>query len=190
MNHFASEFGEDQVLWNKFPEFFSRPQFYLDIGAAHPIHGSNTFWLRNLGWSGLNIDADPDWKQYWPEGALIQAIIHTEPRVHFTENPVHVLSRVEPGEDNAQAVRLDDLLKARGVDGIGFLSIDVEGQELRVLESMEGHAKWPPFIVSEFNTAGIGEDFSVMNYLMPRGYTPIHQTVANIIYYDESRRTD
>lgn len=186
MNHFYSEYGEDQVLYNRFPDFFSKPKFYLDIGAAHPIHGSNTAFLRDLGWQGLNIDADPAWKEHWPKGSLIQAIIHTEPLVHFTENPVHCLSRVEPGEDLKEAVRLDDLLKARGVDAIGFLSIDVEGQELRVLESMEGHAKWPPFIVSEFNTAGIGEDFSVMNYLMPREYKPIHQTVANIIYYNEA----
>lgn len=186
MNH-PGEYREMQWLLANHGEYFRAPRFYVDVGCAHPCIGSNTACLRDLGWSGLNIDADPAWREYWPDGQLIQAIIHTEPLVHFTENPVHVLSRVEPGEDNAQAVRLDDLLKARGVDGIGFLSIDVEGQELRVLESMEGHTKWPPFIISEYNTAGLGEDYSVANYLLQKGYSIIHQTIANFVYYDDSR---
>ena len=33
--------------------------FYIDIGAFDPTKGSNTKYLYNCGWSGLNIDANP-----------------------------------------------------------------------------------------------------------------------------------
>lgn len=31
---------------------------YIDVGAYHPVMGSNTFKLFNKGWSGINIDLD------------------------------------------------------------------------------------------------------------------------------------
>ena len=32
---------------------------FIDIGAHHPIHGSNTYYFYRLGWSGVNIDPTP-----------------------------------------------------------------------------------------------------------------------------------
>ena len=33
--------------------------FYIDVGAFDPNKGSNTKYLYNCGWSGINIDANP-----------------------------------------------------------------------------------------------------------------------------------
>ena len=184
--NFYSEYGEDRFLFERFPEFFSTPQYYVDCGCAHPSIGSNTAFLRELGWKGLHIDGDPVWSPHW-QGSFVHAVLHTEERVRFDCNPVSCLSRVGQGEPNIQSRRLDSLLKEHQVDRIGFLSIDCEGQELAVLESMSGFENWPPFICSEYNTAGIGEDYSVANLLLRKGYSIIHQTIANFVYYDDSR---
>lgn len=186
--NFYSEYAEDSFLFHRFPEFFSKPQFYVDVGCADPIVGSNTAFLRDLGWQGLHIDADPDWNRLW-NGRMINAVIHTEPEVKFFQNPVHCLSRIGDG-DVVSTRRLDDILFEYQVDKIGLLSIDCEGAEIDVVNSLENFRHWPPFIISEYNTYGIGEDYSVCNLLSKKGYQVIFQTIANMVYYDESRRID
>ena len=45
---------EDVLLRRLFPE--SKPGFYVDVGAAHPIWESDTKALRDRGWRGINIE--------------------------------------------------------------------------------------------------------------------------------------
>jgi hypothetical protein len=188
--NFHSEFGEDIFLWENYEDYFTVPRFYVDVGAGSPGHKSNTAWLRGLGWTGLAIDAHGEWADQWETG-FIQAIIHTAPKVNFDWNlSMPYLSRVSTHGAEVETHRLDELLFLHRVEKLGFLSIDVEGQETEVLKSLSlfpAH-NWPPFIISEYNTDGIGEDFSARDYLSERGYKVIHQTIANLIYYDESRR--
>ena len=33
-------------------------QFFVDIGAFHPVDRSNTQMLKNQGWKGINIDGN------------------------------------------------------------------------------------------------------------------------------------
>ena len=33
--------------------------YYVDVGAYHPLEGSNTHLLFKEGWSGINIDVSP-----------------------------------------------------------------------------------------------------------------------------------
>src|SRR5690606_25899106 len=35
------------------------PGFYIDVGAHHPFRFSNTKLLYDMGWNGINIDANP-----------------------------------------------------------------------------------------------------------------------------------
>ena len=40
--------------------------YYLEIGAAYPIDGNNTYFLeKNLGWKGVSIDFDSGYKAAW-----------------------------------------------------------------------------------------------------------------------------
>lgn len=180
------EYGECAWLWSHYREYFLVPQYYVDVGCADPIVGSNTAWLRDIGWKGLHIDGDSSWIPKW-NGQMIHAVIHTDPEVYFESNPVACLSRCGDAPPNTQTKRLDQILFANNVDRIGFMSIDCEGKEFEVLESMDRFPTLPPFIVSEYNTAGIGEDFRVRDYLTERGFQVVYQTIANLIYYDESR---
>lgn len=184
---FYSEYGEDQFLWSNYEDYFRKPRFYVDTGCGSAIHGSNTAWLRGLGWSGLHIDGSSHWEREWG-GNFIHAVIHTDPRVRFTEvEGAHVLSRVEEGEPNVETQRLDEILFANRVDKVSFLSIDVEGQEIEVIKSMSLFPPqlWPPFIISEYRTAGIGTDYRVRDFVLQLGYKVIHETYANLIYLHE-----
>lgn len=183
--NFHSEYGEDQWLWNHYEDYFKVPHFYVDAGCGGPVHGSNTSWLRSMGWKGLNIDGDKSWEDQW-NGDFVHAVLHTDPAVCFESNPVACLSRVGIGEPNVMTRRLDDILVERSVDRIGFMSVDVEGQELRVLESMNKFPNWPPFIISEFRTHGIGVDYGVRDLLLSFSYKVIHETYANLIYLNEN----
>jgi hypothetical protein len=52
-----SQEGEDMILRRIFAG--KAAGFYVDVGAHHPFRFSNTCLLSELGWRGINIDADP-----------------------------------------------------------------------------------------------------------------------------------
>ena len=63
-----SQYGEDLIV-----DKLLHPRdkgTYVDVGANHPINGSNTFRLYLRGWNGLAIDPNPrfaqDFKSYRP----------------------------------------------------------------------------------------------------------------------------
>ena len=70
------------------------------------------------------------------------------------------------------------------IERIDLLSLDVEGHEFNALRSLSLFRWKPAIIISEFSTAGIGEDFRVANFLQtpPLPYELVHQTPANQIF--------
>lgn len=54
---YYGQLGEDIVLGHLFSS--KRKGFYIDVGAYHPMHYSNTYLLYKKGWSGINIDPNP-----------------------------------------------------------------------------------------------------------------------------------
>jgi FkbM family methyltransferase len=51
--------AEDVLLHRLFPPG-TKPGFYVDVGAAHPIWDSDTKALRDCGWRGINIEPQED----------------------------------------------------------------------------------------------------------------------------------
>ena len=49
-----SQYGEDTVIAKVFSGH--EKGFYIDVGANHPIWGSNTYMFCKSGWSGICID--------------------------------------------------------------------------------------------------------------------------------------
>lgn len=182
MSIFTAEYWEDTALSQLYPEFFHTPGYYVDVGCGHPHLNSNTHWLRKLGWQGLNIDGNRYWLPDWPPGQMIHAVISTHPRVHFESHPCKELSRVAETFPNTDAVTLESILETHHVDGIGLLSVDAEGHEFEVIQSMDLERHKPQFIISEYSTYGIGEDYRVKDYLCANGYEVIHRTTANFVY--------
>src|SRR5690349_17698085 len=53
-----SQEGEDMFLRRMFDG--QKTGFYVDVGAHHPFRFSNTAYFYARGWSGINLEPDPD----------------------------------------------------------------------------------------------------------------------------------
>ena len=84
------QFGEDLFLTSLLG--YERTEgTYVDIGCYHPVDYSNTYIFYQRGWSGLAIDANPDWKPEWqkfrPRDKFINAAIGlSEGSMHYVMN--------------------------------------------------------------------------------------------------------
>ena len=142
--------------------------FYVDIGAHHPIHRNNTQLLFNRGWGGINIDVNqfsidlfnflrPD------DLNLLTAISDKEGEISFyyqkkfsqlntTDKKIaneHFQGKFKERKVKCQTIQniLDQSkYKNRKID---FLNIDVEGAEMKVLETLNFKIYDPSLICVE-----------------------------------------
>lgn len=181
---FHSEFGEDRWIAENLP--LPANGYYVDVGCAHPIHGSNTAFLRARGWRGLAIDANPAYAPHWQAQGFadhfVQAFISDEPIVSFEFKDACYESRVVPQGIRHATSSLNRLFCAGGSVPIDLLTLDVEGHEMNALASLYDW-RLPPIIVAEYNTRDIGIDNRVRDYLLNRGYRLVHTTEANHIFH-------
>ncbi len=177
--NFRSEFGEDKWIVENCE--LPASGFYLDIGCADPVTFSNTAFLRDRGWSGIAIDGNPIYAPRWGKD-FVNAVVSNQPSVEFACHECAALSRVEQGAPTVKTISLGELLRERKIDKVDFMSIDVEGHEFEVIQTLN-LAKWTPqLIVSEFNTQGLPLDYRVYDYLLKSGYRAIHRTFSNFIF--------
>lgn len=185
---FHQQFLED--LWLHLYGGLPAKGVYVDVGAADPVEGSMTAWLRERGgWEGLAIDGNGAWASKWKNVAgarFVHAVLAgpDEPRARFRVDPVSVWeSRIGEGGLLCDTATLGAVLDVHEVRAIDFLCLDVEGHEFEVLQGFDLPRYWPRVIVSEYNTAGIGEDYRVRDYLLATGrYEIINQTLPNLIF--------
>lgn len=157
---------------------------YVDVGCYHPKIASNTAHFRELGWSGVAIDANPHMAKEWADypGVFVNALIgNGEPAKYQVNYDQPGWSRVGSGEVTPTRT-LESILSERGIGKIDLLSIDLEGQEFAALQSLDLEKHQPQIIIAEFDTGGMGKDFRVLEYLLQREYIAMHMTEANIIY--------
>lgn len=196
-----SQFGEDRVI----ESFFNNKShgIYVDIGCNHPISYSNTWKLYLRGWKGLCVDANPSLVDIYTKArpkdiALQEVISNRNTRVEFYFSKVsHLISGVgekkngnwKRTENNCNVVScetttLSSLLLRYSIPyQFDLLSIDVEGHELEVLDSLDMSIFKPLLIVVEMHdfdimNPGINpvfsllieHDYFLMSYLNPNGF--------------------
>ena len=129
---------------------------YIDIGAHHPSRFSVTRHLYQLGWTGVNVDANQElidiFNQVRARDKNICAAVGSEFEYQFTVFEETAISTLNPewrdkfvGQKNKIAREvtlagrklrtiLDDFEPEKRID---LLSIDAEGSDLQVLESLQ-----------------------------------------------------
>jgi FkbM family methyltransferase len=168
--------------------------FYVDIGAADPIHWSNTYSLHKRGWRGINIEPNPDaamrFAQLRPNDINLTVAVgeegETATYVRF-ENPL--LNTLWPQVVHAQKspdYRVIDVTEVplRSINSIlsehvphgasvDFLNIDVELMELRILSSLD-FSRWSPAVIAVEIHGGLDIDeisrSAVASLLRTNGY--------------------
>lgn len=163
-----SQFGEDRLIENMLSSIDCG--HYVEVGCNSPIKGSNTWRLYQLGWSGLVIDANPDYikqfKRLRVKDTAVSAVISDiEQEVDFYLCDEPLISGIGEKKDgnwqrsveNSRVIktkteRLDVLIRRHLPDSdIHLLNVDVEGHELQVLKSLNLHEFAPYLIVVEMH---------------------------------------
>jgi len=167
---FYSNWGIDMLA----DEFFKKKMsgFYVDVGCHQPLLNNNTYRLYKRGWRGINIDLDYntiDMFNFFRNKDLnIQAAISNkveEKNLYFFHNrsPVNTLSKDSGSKAKEirkiQTTTLNKIINASKYRGneIDFISIDVEGFELNVLEGLDFEKYKPKLVILELIDPNIKE---------------------------------
>lgn len=187
-----SQFGEDLVLGKLLKK---SKGFYVDVGAYHPKHFSNTYLLYQKGWRGINIDPNPEtirlFNRYRKDDNNIQTGIgaRNEPLVYYTfshsnwntfseERAMAWKQKREVNFLGTLTVPCRPLTKllreqTRKDVEIDLLNIDAEGMDLEVLQSSDWEAYRPTVIVIE--SAAFDPDVpnsdKIYSFLKNKSYT-------------------
>jgi len=205
-----SQEGED-ILLARFLEN-KKTGFYVDVGAHHPSSCSNTYYFYRKGWRGINIDAMPDSMRLFnlirPRDINLEIAISDKKEVlefHSFNNPLFNSADRElvearraefneaPGKHNVfqvQADTLESILEKNLPSGISidFLSIDVEGLDLKVLKSNDWSRFRPKYILVEI----LGQSMNSLpgtetyRFLSGIGYEPVSKLVHTVVFMENN----
>lgn len=198
--------GEDMILKKYFEGKLNG--FYVDIGAHHPYRFSNTFYFYLLGWRGINIDAKPEsMKKFYENRSndinLEVAISNSDECMKFYDFEESALSgfsseisinRVKNGQKlsssyNIKPYKLSEILERYLPvnQHIDFMSIDVEGLDLDVLQSNNWKLYRPSIVLVEDlykETICDVLDGDINKYMQSINYTMIAKSVNTLLYKD------
>lgn len=198
--------GEDLILHRLFQD---RPRgFYVDVGAHHPVRFSNTYFFYRRGWRGINIDAMPNsmilFNKLRKRDINLEQAVSAQPRrlTYFMLNDpalngfsrtlsekyvregggAYTILAEIPLETRTLAEILGKHLPAG--QAIDFLSIDVEGWEMQVLESNDWERYRPAVILVEALDVPLEEIFAndIYTFLRRQGYDLWAKTLNTLFF--------
>lgn len=198
--------GEDLVLAAYF-EGDTRPGFYVDVGALHPVRFSNTYYFYRLGWRGINIEPRKGAKNEFdckrPRDINLECGVADKPgelEYHeFNEPALNSFTRIQPdnlglkspyqrtGVSRVKVLPLCDILSSHlpADQPISFFSIDAEGLDLKVLASNDWSRFRPRLIAIEDDDAKTLDDCSgtaIGLFLKDKGYQAMSKTPRTVIF--------
>lgn len=182
----------DKILGNK------KRGFYVDVGAHDPVRFSNTKRFYDKGWSGVNIDPNPNLIKKFKEqrtrdinlelgvgrknGSLIfyqffpstLSTFSQKEATQYQSSGFNLISKYQVPVKTLGSI-LSQHCKTRRPD---FLSIDTEGTDLEVLQNNDWDKFKPRVICIE-----TGKDFNkINNFLKKHGYQLKHNNGINSIF--------
>jgi FkbM family methyltransferase len=204
-NKTYAQYGEDLILREIFQ--CRTEGFYVDIGAFHPKLISNTYFFYKLGWNGINIDATPGsmnlFKRMRKKDINLECAVsditteltfytYDSPSLN-TFSPELVKKRIQEGQSHPKLEKtittssLAKILDKNVPEGkkINILSIDVEGMDLKVLQSNNWGKYVPQTIITEkqdgFNPLSPADD-SIVAFLKKKDYSLFAITPGNLLF--------
>ncbi len=198
-----SQYGEDVLLHNLRP---AHRGTYVDVGAFHPWTHSNTYKLYLRGWSGVTIEPNPDvaplFRQVRPRDIhLVQGIAAAPSRLSyyrfreplFNSFDRHHAERIQEDVTDVIAIPclpLRDVIDTHLASGpVDLVSIDSEGLDLTVLQSLDWRRTRPTGIIVEdyaqFESNVRGGGLSeIRSFLAERDYALFSQCMFSFLYVD------
>ena len=185
--HSYGQFGEDTLLQALVP---TTAGFYIDIGSGHPILGSNTYALYELGWRGILVDpvrANIELSQrVRPRDKSIHAAIGLNDSevidfIEFDTYQYSTTSESRAAEVSAlghkiaarysvRILPLQQILPPAIPPGPTVMTVDVEGEEMGVLVTNDWVKFRPDFLLIEDLTPPIQRSTAVSEFLSSKNY--------------------
>jgi FkbM family methyltransferase len=196
-----AQHGDDLAIINLFGCLrIARPS-YLDIGAHHPFHLSNTALLYQRGSRGINVEANPalieEFKQRRPEDVNVCAAVVGAPnqgtvvlnRLDEASSGLNSLLPIQGHKicDTVEvpAVTADEIVN-KYADGCwpDLLSIDAEGMDAIILRSIDYKRGGPKVICAEaVSPQAEGDVCAELRALMAeRGYAVHSFAGSNMLF--------
>ena len=204
-----SQCGEDiiaafvlrDVLNIRFP-------IYLDIGAHHPTGLNNTYHLYEQGARGVLIEPDPTLaekiRKRRPNDTLVQAGVGREAgEADFfvmSARTLNTFSKEQADLYVSKGYKVEAVMKLpvvtvnqvmeKHLDGRtpDFVSLDVEGLDLVILQSFDFERWRPPVWCIETLAFGVGKQERKLNdiieFMLSHGYRVHADTHINTIFVD------
>ena len=182
--------------------------FYVDVGCHHPHRFSNTYRLYRRGWSGLCIDPLPGVKRAFARHRRRDVVV--EVGISAAQGQLEYIMFNEPAlnsfdPDTARSYeQMDDycierrvqvptlplreVLASSRVGKIDFMTIDVEGFDLEVIDSNDWTRWRPSVLVVECHARRIEDvlDNPIYQRMQLLGYEAVQKTLRNVIFLDKT----
>ena len=200
-----AQFGEDIVLA---PYLTGSKGFFVDVGAFHPFHYSNTYFLYKKGWRGINIDPNPSsialFRIHRPGDRSVNAGIGRTPGTaiyyQFNHQACNTFSQEqrermrakkfvrEIGSRVIPLAPLSTIIDAeRPHERPDFINIDVEGMNAEVLETLDWSRHAPRVLCVEDDDLTFGKAIvsPIHQLLVGKGYRLVARMGPSSVYIQE-----
>ena len=204
-----SMLGEDLVVNNFFKNKTNGT--YVDVGCYHPIDGNNTHLLFRNGWNGINIDLNKisidlfNIARKNDENFRVAVSNKSKKIKFYYRKKINMLNTINKkfannsfkkgySIDYIQARTLSSILKESKLKNkkIDFLNIDIEGNEINALKTLDFKIYRPKLICVEihnFNSnrlkKGNFKDHMIYKFLKKKGYKHIWKNEFSFIFKDK-----
>ncbi len=146
---------QDYIIYTN---FFQKKEdgIFFDVGGNLPINCNNTMYFEEIGWSGYAIEPLPSMKTLWdkhrkatffPFGAsekqseLLLSVVESNNGTSFikeTKEKAPAYRRNSKTMDIIiKVIPLKNIFKKEGITHIDYMSIDIEGHELKALKGID-----------------------------------------------------
>ena len=203
-----SQWGEDIVLQKIFTAL--KNGFYVDVGAYHPFHYSNTYLLYKKGWRGVNVDSNHSsialFNWHRPRDINLNygvlSKVTSKPYYVFNHQSCNTFSEEQKEKmlkksyislidtKSVPCMPLQHMLDTHAPGrAIDFLNVDVEGANFEVLQTLDLQRVAPRVICIEdddFNfTPPSGRSSTICQLLSKSGYSLHSKIGPSCIYVRE-----
>ncbi len=204
MISYAQNF-EDLILYRIFKH--KKVGTYVDVGANDPVEDNMTYHFYRNGWRGVNIEPNTTFFKKLSEQRSFDTNINTgcsdkSEKLDFYEVAGSGLSTFTPEyidhiksvdlkikKQTVHCLPLKDILAENNIKEIDFMSIDVEGFELKVLQGNNWELFRPRVIILEAispNNQEILTYAEALSYLEKVGYQLRYFDGLNIFVTDKN----
>jgi FkbM family methyltransferase len=205
---YFSQNGEDVILWELFKEDDFAGHF-LDVGALDGRRFSNTLSFEQYGWSGMCVEAHPDYIELLKMNRPLSEVVHAavtnknQEAITFYANSRGSLSTLDKSleshfarygkfftgfeEIQVPAMTIDTIIGNKYAN-IDLVSIDIEGGEPEALEGFSLHRYFPRVLVlEELNQA---RGVRICQHMEKNGYLFARKLVNNLFFCRDREDVD